>query len=295
MASVCASSFHSVCLSAKNVCILSDSFFLYSLLKTQHSKWDRDSPFGWFWDAPRTKNRIMWEKFPNRSLQIVIKKKILRNLFSRNNRNHQRWKCNSRREAKFCIWIFARTGWKSKIKTSYGKNMAFICNLCGKEGYHIDIRDHIETNHLEGVSLPCNLCGNVFSSRRQLRRHKCQISLYYFFVTATHFPVTSLVVHQKYYKLQLAYNIICVLIVIVHLRRTGRWGEVAFYWLAPPLLSRSVGIRRAFQLDNCGSMLTLVRIQWQLYANLWPVSKLSMTRNLLVVHPGRHWIIIGHS
>ena len=66
--------------------------------------------------------------------------------------------------------------------------MAFICNLCGKEGYHIDIRDHIETNHLEGVSLPCNLCGNVFSSRRQLRRHKCQISLYYFFCYCHAFP-----------------------------------------------------------------------------------------------------------
>ena len=230
MASVCASSFHSVCLSAKNVCILSDSFFLYSLLKTQHSKWDRDSPFGWFRDAPRTKNRIMWEKFPNRSQQIVIKKKILRNLFSRNNRNHQRWKCNSRREAKFCIWIFARTGWKSKIKTSYGKNMAFICNLCGKEGYHIDIRDHIETNHLEGVSLPCNLCGNVFSSRRQLRRHKCQISLYYFFVTATHFPVTSLVVHQKY---SIQYNMCANCNCPPEKDRQVRWGGLLLVGTTP--------------------------------------------------------------
>ena len=63
---------------------------------------------------------------------------------------------------------------KSQNRTSNGKNYAFICNLCGKEGYHMNIRGHIEANHLEGVSLPCKLCGNIFSSRRQLRRHKCK-------------------------------------------------------------------------------------------------------------------------
>ena len=63
---------------------------------------------------------------------------------------------------------------RSQNRTSNGKNYAFICNLCGKEGYHMNIRGHIEANHLEGVSLPCSKCGNIFSSRRQLRRHKCK-------------------------------------------------------------------------------------------------------------------------
>ena len=66
---------------------------------------------------------------------------------------------------------------KSQSRTSNGKNMAFICNLCGKEGYYVNIRDHIEVNHLEGISLLCSMCGNDFNSRRQLRRHKCKFEL----------------------------------------------------------------------------------------------------------------------
>ena len=48
-----------------------------------------------------------------------------------------------------------------------------ICKVCGKEGKWVNIRDHIEANHLEGVSLPCNVCGKVFKTRSVLRRHKC--------------------------------------------------------------------------------------------------------------------------
>ena len=51
---------------------------------------------------------------------------------------------------------------------------AKICKLCGKEGQMINIRDHIEFNHLEGISLPCNACGKEFRSRYNLRRHTCK-------------------------------------------------------------------------------------------------------------------------
>ena len=62
---------------------------------------------------------------------------------------------------------------KSQNLISNGRQRAFICNVCGKEGAGIAIRDHIEANHLEGVSLPCDVCGKQFRSRNNLRRHIC--------------------------------------------------------------------------------------------------------------------------
>ena len=49
---------------------------------------------------------------------------------------------------------------------------ALVCNICGKEGQFVTIRDHIESNHLEGIRLPCNMCGQIFNSRHSMRRHK---------------------------------------------------------------------------------------------------------------------------
>ena len=50
---------------------------------------------------------------------------------------------------------------------------AKLCNVCGKEGQSMAIRDHIEAHHLEGVSLPCNICGKEYRSRQILRKHTC--------------------------------------------------------------------------------------------------------------------------
>ena len=47
---------------------------------------------------------------------------------------------------------------KSQNRISSGRQVAFICKVCGKVGHSINIRDHIEANHLEGISLPCDLC-----------------------------------------------------------------------------------------------------------------------------------------
>ena len=48
---------------------------------------------------------------------------------------------------------------KSQNRASDG-NRTNICKICGKEGQWVAIRDHIESNHLEGFFLPC-------------KKHKC--------------------------------------------------------------------------------------------------------------------------
>ena len=47
-----------------------------------------------------------------------------------------------------------------------------ICKACGKEGLAHHIKDHIESNHLEGISISCDYCGNIASSRASLAMHK---------------------------------------------------------------------------------------------------------------------------
>ena len=65
---------------------------------------------------------------------------------------------------------------KSQNIISYGKDnqqkrIADRCKVCGKEGHTVNIREHIEVNHLNGVALPCNLCGQTFRSRRTMKSH----------------------------------------------------------------------------------------------------------------------------
>ena len=64
---------------------------------------------------------------------------------------------------------------KSSQIITFGKvkhqTRADRCKLCGKEGQAVNIRDHIETNHLEGIFLPCSLCEQTFRSRHKLRCH----------------------------------------------------------------------------------------------------------------------------
>ena len=49
---------------------------------------------------------------------------------------------------------------------------AFLCKVCSKEGQMVNIRNHIEANHLEGISIPCSVCQNLFRSSKALRNHK---------------------------------------------------------------------------------------------------------------------------
>ena len=46
--------------------------------------------------------------------------------------------------------------------TPDGKKKATACQVCGKEGYRTQIRDHIEANHVKGISVPCKLCEKIF-------------------------------------------------------------------------------------------------------------------------------------
>ena len=48
----------------------------------------------------------------------------------------------------------------------------YVCNVCGKEGKHSQVRDHIEANHLEGVSILCNFCEKIFRTRDNCRKHQ---------------------------------------------------------------------------------------------------------------------------
>ena len=51
------------------------------------------------------------------------------------------------------------------------QSISFICKVCGKEGRWNVIRDHIESNHLEGVSIPCDYCGMICPTRQSLTMH----------------------------------------------------------------------------------------------------------------------------
>ena len=51
------------------------------------------------------------------------------------------------------------------------QEISYACKVCGKEDKLTNIRNHIETNHLEGISLPCEFCDKTFSARCYLNRH----------------------------------------------------------------------------------------------------------------------------
>ena len=47
-----------------------------------------------------------------------------------------------------------------------------MCNLCFKELTKSHLKEHIESNHLEGVSHSCDICGKTARTRHALRQHK---------------------------------------------------------------------------------------------------------------------------
>ena len=59
---------------------------------------------------------------------------------------------------------------KSSSKNKNGKPI-YVCNGCGKEGIHSQVRNHIEANHLDGISVPCNFCEKIFRSRNSKANH----------------------------------------------------------------------------------------------------------------------------
>ena len=61
---------------------------------------------------------------------------------------------------------------KTQSKTEVGGRMLIVCKVCGKEGQHTQIRNHIEANHIEGTSIPCVHCEKTFRSRKAQECHK---------------------------------------------------------------------------------------------------------------------------
>ena len=59
---------------------------------------------------------------------------------------------------------------KSSSKNKNGQPI-YVCNVCGKEAEHMNMKNHIEANHLEGISVPCNFCEKMFRSRNSKAVH----------------------------------------------------------------------------------------------------------------------------
>ena len=49
-----------------------------------------------------------------------------------------------------------------------GQGNLTLCKVCGKEAKARDIKDHIESKHLEGIVLPCNSSEKIFRTRNAL-------------------------------------------------------------------------------------------------------------------------------
>ena len=52
-----------------------------------------------------------------------------------------------------------------------GKQRAHVCKMCGKEGLGSNIKNHIETYHLEDICVPCGICESTFKTRAALKLH----------------------------------------------------------------------------------------------------------------------------
>ena len=64
---------------------------------------------------------------------------------------------------------------ENMLKRSRGGMMkSYVCQICSKEGQWVNIRDHIEANHIDGILIPCNICNKTVSSRQALRCHKAK-------------------------------------------------------------------------------------------------------------------------
>ena len=59
---------------------------------------------------------------------------------------------------------------KTGRKMPNGKPL-YNCKVCGKEGEKGNVRQHIETKHIDGISVPCKTCEKTFRSRHLLNQH----------------------------------------------------------------------------------------------------------------------------
>jgi len=72
-------------------------------------------------------------------------------------------------------------GLNEQIKLMIGPGLSMgvkqrnsMCKVCGKESSWSNIKDHIESKHIEGISIPCGLCDKAFKTRKVLKHHHRQ-------------------------------------------------------------------------------------------------------------------------
>ena len=59
-----------------------------------------------------------------------------------------------------------------KSKNRVGHQKAYVCKVCGKEGFQSSIKGHIERSHLEGFIVLCDQCEKTYTTRSGLKRHR---------------------------------------------------------------------------------------------------------------------------
>ena len=60
---------------------------------------------------------------------------------------------------------------KSDILAGKGQGFLYICNVCGKQTPYMNMKRHVEANHITGVFHKCDLCGKTSRSKHGLLQH----------------------------------------------------------------------------------------------------------------------------
>ena len=60
---------------------------------------------------------------------------------------------------------------ENKVKSENKMVPAYVCKVCGKKNRRSYLKNHIESNHLEGISFPCNRCEKTSKTRSALKFH----------------------------------------------------------------------------------------------------------------------------
>ena len=61
---------------------------------------------------------------------------------------------------------------KSDVHAGKGQGFLYICNVCGKQAPYMNMKRHVEANHITGVSHECDLCGKTSRSKHATLLHK---------------------------------------------------------------------------------------------------------------------------
>ena len=54
---------------------------------------------------------------------------------------------------------------------------AHTCKVCGKQGQSLDVKRHIEANHITGITHSCEICGKISRSKNELNQHRIRVHI----------------------------------------------------------------------------------------------------------------------